>query len=426
MKPPPHETARRKERVFLAACRRIDESETAVELDMEELAMLAEGAGGEIAGASVFPLRAAHPKTYLGRGQAERLAAEAAAAEADEIIFDDELSPAQANSLAAACGMRVLDRTQLILDIFAARARTREGRLQVEMAILSYLRPRLKGMWTHLERQKGGIGLKGPGEKQIELDRRRLDGRLAVLRERMAAVRDRRERTGEARRRKGFALATLVGYTNAGKSTLLNRLAAAEVYADDRLFATLDPTTRLIDIAPGRKCLLTDTVGFIRKLPHHLVEAFKATLEEVETSDLLLHVVDLSHPAAQAQCDAVEEVLRELGAGEKPRIVVLNKCDRAAEGPEKRAMLSRYPEAVCVSAKTGEGMDRLASAMRTALAGRGETVRLRLPAGDGKAIAAVYATGQVVKARTYGGWLHLWALLPPELLPRFAAFRADS
>lgn len=392
---------------------------------MEELAQLAEGAGGEIAGATVFPLRAAHPKTYLGRGQAERLAEEAAAAEADEIIFDDELSPAQANSLAAACGMRVLDRTQLILDIFAARARTREGRLQVEMAILSYLRPRLKGMWTHLERQKGGIGLKGPGEKQIELDRRRLDERLSALRARMAAVRDRRERTGEARRRKGFALATLVGYTNAGKSTLLNRLAAAEVYADDRLFATLDPTTRIVGVSPGRKCLLTDTVGFIRKLPHHLVEAFKATLEEVGGSDLLLHVVDAAHPAAMAQCDAVEQVLRDLGAGEKRRIVVLNKADLLHDGPEKRAMLSRYPEAVCVSAKTGEGIDALLGAMRGALSGTGETAHLRVPAGDGRTIAAVHAAGRVVKTRTYGAWVHLWALLPPETLPRFAAFRAD-
>lgn len=425
MKPPPLETARRRERVFLVSCRRPDEPEAAAALDREELVRLAEGAGGEIAGALVFPLRAAHPKAYLGRGQTERLAEEAAAAEADEIVFDDELSPAQANSLAAACGMRVLDRTQLILDIFAARARTREGRLQVEMAILSYLRPRLKGMWTHLERQKGGIGLKGPGEKQIELDRRRIDGRLAVLRARMADVRARRERTGDARRRKGFALATLVGYTNAGKSTLLNRLAAAEAYADDRLFATLDPTTRIVETAPGRKCLLTDTVGFIRKLPHHLVDAFKATLEEVAQSDLLLHVVDAAHPAAMAQCDAVEEVLRELGAGEKPRIVVLNKADLLRDGPEKRAMASRYPEGVCVSAKTGAGLAELGNAMRSALAGGGETVHLRVPAGDGKTIAAVYATGRVAKSRTYGGWVHLWALLPPEALPRFAAFRAE-
>ena len=300
------------ERAWLVATAHDNQPHAEVEDYLRELRALTATAQAEIVGETICRLRTLHPATFIGRGKAQQIGANLSAAGASLVIFDDDLTPAQGRTLEDILGVRVVDRTQLILDIFAQRALTLEGGLQIELAQLRYLIPRLRGLWTHLERQKGGIGLKGPGEKQLELDRRRIEQRIHRLQSQLQHVRQRRAELRRGRRRHGWALLTLVGYTNAGKSTLLNRLTQAGVQADNRLFATLDPTTRQLQLPNRQQCLLTDTVGFIRKLPHHLVEAFKATLEEVNEADLLLHVIDASHPRVDEQIAAVELVLREL------------------------------------------------------------------------------------------------------------------
>ena len=417
-----HPTGTPAERAFLVALRPPDVPRAEAEDSLRELHALARTARAEVAGSRVFPVRTPNPATAVGKGQFEQLAADLAATGADVAVFDDDLTPAQARNLARGLQVRVVDRTQLILDIFAARARTLEGRLQIELAQLAYMRPRLRGLWTHLERQKGGIGLKGPGEKQLELDRRRLDQRLAVLRADLDDVRRRRAEQRRGRRRRGWSLVTLVGYTNAGKSTLLNRLASAAVTADSRLFATLDPTTRQLPHPNHSPCLLTDTVGFIRKLPHHLVEAFKATLEEVTAADLLLHVVDASQPLALAQCDAVERVLADLGALGKSRLVLLNKMDRAPSPALLQLLRERYPGALPVSAATGDGLDRLLAAIADSLHRHAPPATYRIPADAGRLLALLHAEGRIHARRLYGSWWHVTATLPPALLPRFAPY----
>ena len=298
--------------------------------------------------------------------------------------------------------MRVVDRTQLILDIFAQRALTQEGRLQIELAQLHYLIPRLRGLWTHLERQKGGIGLKGPGEKQLELDRRRIEQRIGRIREQLQFVRQRRAELRRGRRRHGWALLTLVGYTNAGKSTLLNRLTNAGVLADDQLFATLDPTTRQLQLPNHQPCLLTDTVGFIRKLPHHLVEAFKATLEEVNEADLLLHVIDASQPRVDEQIDAVESVLRELGAQDKPVLAVFNKTDLERGHHQAIRLADRFRHSVAISAANGDGTGHLCQTIADLLRDRVAHLRLKIPATEGRWLAALHANGKVHSQKISG------------------------
>ena len=293
------------ERAWILATTLGNEPRAEVEDSIRELRALAETAQANVIGETLCRLRSLQPATYIGRGKAKEIALAVQEAGATLVIFDDDLSPAQGHNLEEILGVRVVDRTQLILDIFAQRALTLEGGLQIELAQLHYLIPRLRGLWTHLERQKGGIGLKGPGEKQLELDRRRIEQRIVRIQDQLQVVRQRRAELRRGRRRHGWALLTLVGYTNAGKSTLLNRLTDAGVLADDQLFATLDPTTRQLELPNHQPCLLTDTVGFIRKLPHHLVEAFKATLEEVNEADLLLHVIDASQPRVDEQIAAV-------------------------------------------------------------------------------------------------------------------------
>ena len=410
-------TAETPESVWLVAAPAEDVSPAAAEDSLRELASLARTAGATVAGQSVFRLRRLNPASYIGPGHAAALAADVAAAHADTVVFDEDLSPAQGRALEQTVGVRVVDRTQLILDIFAQRARSVEGRLQIELAQLRYLLPRLRGLWTHLERQKGGIGLKGPGEKQLELDRRRIEERISRLRERLALVRSRRERLRSARRRHGWALVTLVGYTNAGKSTLLNRLADASVLADDLLFATLDPTTRQISLPNHVPCLLTDTVGFIRKLPHHLVEAFKATLEEVSEADLLLHVVDASHSLAEDQVRAVNDVLRDLGADTKPVIAVFNKTDLEAGTRQLARLQELFDRSVPLSARTGDGVTRLLDMVCDALRNRALTLRLSVPATDGRFLARLHSVGRILRQRLYATRLHLDVVLPPSFLP---------
>ena len=399
------------ERAWLIVSPLGDPPRLEVEHSLQELRALTDTSGAEIVGETVCRLRAIHPATYIGRGKATQIAADAQAASANLFIFDDDLSPAQSRSLADLLGQRVVDRTQLILDIFAHRALTLEGRLQIELAQLRYLLPRLRGMWTHLERQKGGIGLTGPGEKQLELDRRRIEQRITRIRKQLQQVRRRRAELRRGRRRHGWALLTLVGYTNAGKSTLLNRLTDANVLADDQLFATLDPTTRQIELPNKQACLLTDTVGFIRKLPHHLVDAFKATLEEVNQADLLLHVVDASHPRVEEQMAAVATVLKELDAHEKPILTVFNKTDHEAGRVQSLRLAESVRHSVAISATTGAGMGQLGQTITDLLRERVMHIAVKIPAAEGRWIAAIHANGKVLAQQVRGKHLHLDAVV---------------
>jgi len=336
---------------------------------LEELALLVRTAGAQVVGQVTQRLERANPRYYIGQGKLEELHALKGSTGYNLLVFDDELSPSQQRNLEGALGVRVIDRTALILDVFARRARTHEGRLQVELAQHEYLLPRLAGLWTHLERLGGGIGTRGPGEKQLESDRRLIRRRIQRLRSELEAVRRHRAQYRRQRSRRGLPVVSLVGYTNTGKSTLFNALTRAEVFVEDKLFATLDPTTRRLHLPSGQLVLLTDTVGFIQKLPPTVVAAFRATLEELAEADLLLHVVDVSHSQAARQSQAVEEVLADLGLAEKPRVLVLNKIDRLLRDGdldaqatlrawEKRQGLAAGP-VVLVSAIRGWGLDRL-------------------------------------------------------------------
>ncbi len=404
------------ERAWLVAVQLGDVPRAEVEDSLRELRALASTAQAESAGETLCRIRDIHPATYIGRGKAIQIAEQLQAAGASLAIFDDDLSPAQGRALEDLLGVRVVDRTQLILDIFAQRARTVEGRLQIELAQLRYLIPRLRGLWTHLERQKGGIGLKGPGEKQLELDRRRIEQRITRIRDQLQLVRQRRAELRRGRRRHGWALLTLVGYTNAGKSTLLNALTQAGVLADDQLFATLDPTTRQIRLPNHQQCLLTDTVGFIRKLPHHLVEAFKATLEEVNEADLLLHVIDASHPRVDEQIAAVEAVLRELDAQDKPVLAVFNKIDLERGRNQFPRLAERFRHFVAISATTGEGTAHLGQTIADLLRDRVAHLRLKIPAAEGRWIAALHANGKVLEQKVRGKHLCLEAILPASFV----------
>ena len=327
---------------------------------LEELAQLVATAGGEVVGDGVQKLDAIHAATFIGKGKADEFAAECRRQNVDTVVFDDELGPAQSRNLEKVFNCKVLDRTSLILDIFARRARTREGKLQIELAQLQHLLPRLTRFWGHLSRQQGGIGMRGgEGESQLETDRRRVQDRIAKLTHDLGEVRRQRSLQRVTRQRNKFPLASIVGYTNAGKSTLLNTLTGAGVLVEDKLFATLDPTTRRLRLPTNQSVLLSDTVGFIRKLPHGLVEAFKATLEEVAQADLLLHVVDTSHPQADEQISAVNVVLAEIGAADKPTVMVFNKTDLLPNREVAARFLEQHPHAVAISAATGDGLPAL-------------------------------------------------------------------
>ncbi len=323
---------------------------------LEELARLAETAGARLCGSVLQRRGAPRPATFIGRGKLEELQLRVGEADADMVIFDDDLSPAQVRNLEKLVGIKVVDRSELILDIFARRARTRESRLQVELAQLQYMLPRLTGLWKHLERQAGGIGTRGPGETQLEVDRRRVRERIAVLRRHLAGVE--RERETQRARRRRFFRAALVGYTNAGKSTLFNALTRANVLVEDRLFATLDATTRQMVSPDRRTALVTDTVGFIRKLPHHLVASFHSTLVEAVEADLLVHVVDGADPQFRRQMSAVEDVLEEILDAPRPTVLVLNKADRMDED-RAAGLAAEFPDALRVSALTGAGLEPL-------------------------------------------------------------------
>jgi GTP-binding protein HflX len=362
-------------------------------------------------------------RTYVGKGKLEELKHAYSDGDAEVLLVDDELAPAQQRALENALEARVVDRTQLILDIFAQHATSSEGKLQVELAQLEYNLPRMRGMWPHLERLGGGVGTRGPGESQLETDRRLARRRITLLRRRLSELRKQRDVRRKARQRAETPTVALAGYTNVGKSTLLNALTDAEVSVDNRLFETLDPTTRGFD-HDGRRYLVTDTVGFIRRLPTQLVEGFAATLEETLVADLVLHVVDgsVSDERLDEQIDAVDAVLREIGADELPSELVINKID-AVHGLRRRRLANRFPEALQVSALTGAGLDELRARIAERFADRFEAVRLLLPYDEGGRLAELYALGAPIEERTdTPEGVLVRARLPQRELRRFARY----
>lgn len=421
------ETAtKRTERVFLVGVELKSRSRWDVEDSLNELAELATTAGAKVAGTGTQKLEAPVAGTYIGTGKAAEFAEWCKRNEVDTVIFDDELSPAQSRTLEKIFECKILDRTSLILDIFAQRARTREGKLQVELAQLEHLLPRLTRYWTHLSRQKGGIGMRGgEGETQLEADRRKVQERIDRIREELELVRRQRSTQRAGRQRSNWPLASIVGYTNAGKSTLLNRITGADVLAENKLFATLDPTTRRVKLPTNQNILLSDTVGFIRKLPHDLVEAFKATLEEVVQADLLLHVVDVSHPQCDEQIKAVNSVLAEIGAEGKSTLMVFNKIDKAEPQTVQR-LLNLYHPSVAISAQTGEGIPELLAALGVEIRPIREFLELNVPHHESNVIARLHAVAQVVERDYEGETARFKARIPPHLHAEFAPFIVEQ
>jgi len=413
---------RRTEQVFLIGAEFKSRATADLQDSLEELAALTATAGGKVVGRGTQRLEAPAAATFIGSGKAAEFAEICRRAEVDTVIFDEELSPAQTRNLERIFACKILDRTSLILDIFAQRARTREGKLQVELAQLRHLLPRLTRFWSHLSRQKGGIGMRGEGETQLESDRRRVQERIARLALDLEDVRRRRATQRSGRRRHEWPLASIVGYTNAGKSTLLNALTGASVLAEDKLFATLDPTTRRLRLPTNQNALLSDTVGFIRKLPHALVDAFKATLEEVVTADLLLHVVDASHPQAREQIRAVQQVLAEIGAGQRPVVMVLNKVDIVGSSPAALRLAEECGGAVAVSARTGEGVPALLAELGSRLRPEREFLELEVPHAAPGVLSRLHALGQVVEERYHARGARLKVRIPPHVRHEFAAF----
>ena len=393
----------------------LKKEENADEGTMEELAALVETAGGETVGTILQNRVSPDPRTFIGEGKVEEVREFCRNSGATMVIFDNDLSPSQQRVLTDLLGIQVLDRCGLILDIFAQRAKTKEGRLQVELAQYKYLLPRLTGMWTHLERQggsgQGAIGSKGPGETQLETDRRLIHNKIDKLRSDLEDVRRVRSTQRQQRRKNEIPVVAIVGYTNAGKSTLLNRLTGAGIPANNRLFDTLDTTSRLLTVSDTLDVVISDTVGFIRKLPHQLVEAFKATLEELEYADLLLHVIDVSNPEWQIQSQVVENLILELGAGDLPRIDVFNKSDCVPAGE-----IMPHGEDICaISARTGEGVDKLLEMIDKRLDKGTRRVLLHLPYDKGGLLDMLYREAKVENVE-YSETIDVMAVCGPKTL----------
>ncbi|HAF03363.1 MAG TPA: GTPase HflX [Spartobacteria bacterium] len=438
---------KKQERALLIGLEKEGVSKWDLRDSMEELAELASSAGAEVVDTVTQKLRKPTAPYYIGKGKAEWIKDSLQDRQVTSVIFNDELSPAQGRNLENLLARKVLDRTQLILDIFAQRARSREGRLQIELAQLQYLLPRLTRMWHHLSRQTGGIGTRGPGETQLEVDRRRVQERIARLERELEAVRKTRAVQRQGRKRHQWPVAAVVGYTNAGKSTLLNLLTGADVVATDRLFATLDPTTRSLVLPNKQRVLLTDTVGFLRKLPHTLIESFKATLEEVSEADLLIHIVDLSHPRVDEQMQAVDNVIKELDAFGKQTLIVFNKIDNLENGaggsratwtgkPERvdepggesinrelsETYVKRFPGSVAISARTGEGVDKLVQALQEALSSWRLRSRFRIPSNESAVIAEIHRAGHVLELKYEGDDALIVAHVPPDLAQKLERY----
>lgn len=390
---------------------------------LEELGRLTDTAGGRVVGTLQQRIDRPHPRLFIGEGKGIELRDLVRETEADLVIFDEELSPAQGKNLEELLEVRVMDRAELILDIFATRARSREARMQVELAQLEYLLPRLRRMWSHLSRIRGGIGLRGPGETQLESDRRLIGTRISDLKRKLKEVA--KARAVQRKAREGEFRAALVGYTNAGKSSLLRALSGSDLFVEDRLFATLDSATRGVDLDGGYTALLTDTVGFIRKLPHHLVASFRSTLEEAREADVLLHVIDASHPDWEEQREVVLEVLEDLDLHKRPKILVFNKTDRITHAEEEALRgriraLEPHP-AVFVSALRTESLDPLKETLRARMRARLAHVVVTVPVTDGESLAAMYREGEVLSRADEEGVVVVTARLPDALRGRLEA-----
>ncbi len=396
-------TTQRPQRVLLAA---VDTGEYDVEASLDELAELTQTAGGEVVGRISQKRASFEPATCMGSGRLEEMREFAHNFEVELIIFDHELTAAQLKNIEAACDCAVIDRTMLILDIFAARANTSEGRLQVELAQQRYRLPRLMGLGTSLSRLGGGIGTRGPGETKLESDRRHIRGRIQALEEKLQEMESRRERMRQRRKKDGVSTVAIVGYTNVGKSTLLNHLTQAGVLAEDKLFATLDPTARALLLPDGRSVMLIDTVGLVRRLPHHLVEAFKSTLEEAVAADLILNVCDISSPDAQTQVAVTRDLLAQLGVTDTPVITVLNKADLLAQLP-----LGFGRDTVAISAKTGHGVSKLLEVIAETLPPGRMRARLLVPYSEGGVENRIARNGQILEREYRADGLYLDALV---------------
>lgn len=380
---------------------------------LDELGRLVDTAGAEVIGTLSQQIAAPSPATLIGEGKVQELLDHITATGATMAIFDDELTPVQGANLERELKVRVMDRAEVILDIFSTRARSHEAKLQVELAQLEYMLPRLTRMWTHLSRIRGGIGLRGPGETQLETDRRMIRQKISLLRSKLRDVERHRE-TVRAGRQSLLSIA-LVGYTNAGKSSVLQALSPqSDVFVEDRLFATLDTLTREVDLGENVRVRVTDTVGFIRKLPHHLVASFRATLEEVREGDILLHVVDASHPQWEEQMEIVDDVLAELGVGERPTLPVFNKMDAVANAAEVGARIRElYPEAIMASAIKPGGLDELKARLRSLSRRERPAVSIRIPVSDGARLAELYRIGEVVSREQVDGVFQVRVRLNP-------------
>ena len=423
------------ERVFLVGVE-LNDRENLLSLDdsLRELELLAKTAGLAVVGMDTQKRAQPHPKTFVGAGKADEIKMLAEELHAQVILFDDELSPRHQRELEKLFGdeFRVIDRTALILDIFAQHASTREGALQVELAQYEYRLPRLTRAWTHLARQAGGgagrtgsaggVGLRGPGETQLEVDRRDIRRRISHLRDELDKVRAHRQRHRAQRKRSRIPIVALVGYTNAGKSTLLNGLAASDVYVADQLFATLDPTTRRVELPDGTPVLFTDTVGFIQKLPTMLVASFRATLEEIAEADLLLHVLDITHPNVYAQAEAVVQTLKEIDADHIPTLTALNKIDRLDDPGSARLALDAFPDAVAISALQHEGISDLLNAVQQQLFELYATLDVLLPYSEGKLISLFHSQGDVELVEHTHQGVHIRGRLPGRYVAQFQAF----
>lgn len=405
------ETGRKKEKVILVAAA-LDDLEKA-EQSLDELGELVKTAGAEVAGQMIQLRDAVHPGTYIGSGKLDELKWLVWEKEADGVVCDDELSPSQINNLEEVLDCKIMDRTLVILDIFAARASTKEGKIQVELAQLKYRQSRLTGLGKSLSRLGGGIGTRGPGEKKLEMDRRLIKSRIAQLNRELADVRRHREVTREQRSRNHMPVCALVGYTNAGKSTLLNTLTGASVLEEDKLFATLDPTTRVLNLPGGQKILLIDTVGFISKLPHNLIEAFRSTLEEAKYADVILHVADMSNPQMDEQMYVTYETLEELGVLNKTVITVFNKCDKAGEDLLIRDFKS--DARVVVSAKTGQGLDTLKEILEDWIREQRMEIKRLYPYAEAGKIQLIRAYGEVTKEEYQAEGIYIEGFVPREL-----------
>ncbi|MGZ9166087.1 MAG: GTPase HflX [Anaerolineales bacterium] len=435
----PKPTTAPRERAFLVGVELFHQkSLMPLEDSLTELALLSDTSGLDVAGELTQKLDRPHVKTYIGPGKVEELKALVEETLSQVVIFDDELSPRHQRELQETLGrnVRVLDRTALILDIFAQHAHTSEGMLQVELAQYEYYLPRLTGQWTHLERQAGGgggragstggVGLRGPGETQLEVDKRAIRKRISHLKKELEKVRAHRMRYRAQRKRSRIPTVALVGYTNAGKSTLMNKIAKSDVHVADQLFATLDPTTRRVELPGGYQALFTDTVGFIQKLPTTVVEAFHATLEEILEADLLLHLVDISHPNALNQFEAVQQTLDELGAHHIPTLTALNKVDRLRDPDSAKDAVSHYSKAVTISALKGDGVKDLLKVIQQELYEMYAPILVRLPYQQGALISLFHEAGQIERVEHGRGGVLMQGRIPGRLLAQFSGWQASS